>query len=136
MAVGAQIDTSERETGGAKIPLLNGDQVHEATKVTGQYRYQVLTRGTAARTRVPRRTFKVNPRDRARCAPTRERYVMSDEDDAVLVSRPDEDVSWVVGTVSCFIIQLAEREAGLDRAREREREKERVSVRESARRVT
>ncbi|XP_011862230.1 PREDICTED: clustered mitochondria protein homolog [Vollenhovia emeryi] len=34
MAVGAQIDTSEQETGGAKIPLLNGDQVHEATKVT------------------------------------------------------------------------------------------------------
>lgn len=39
MAVGAQIDTSERETGSAKIPLLNGDQVHEATKMTGQYRY-------------------------------------------------------------------------------------------------
>ncbi|XP_012056123.1 PREDICTED: clustered mitochondria protein homolog isoform X2 [Atta cephalotes] len=34
MAVGAQIDTSERDTGSAKIPLLNGDQVHEATKVT------------------------------------------------------------------------------------------------------
>ncbi|TGZ54956.1 Clustered mitochondria protein [Temnothorax longispinosus] len=34
MAVGAQIDTSERETGSAKIPLLNGDQVHDATKVT------------------------------------------------------------------------------------------------------
>ncbi|XP_011691675.1 PREDICTED: clustered mitochondria protein homolog isoform X1 [Wasmannia auropunctata] len=34
MAVGAQIDTSERETGSAKIPLLNGDQVHEATEVT------------------------------------------------------------------------------------------------------
>jgi len=46
MAVGAQIDTSERETGSAKIPLLNGDQVHEATKVTGQYRSEILTRGT------------------------------------------------------------------------------------------
>ncbi|KYM95660.1 PREDICTED: clustered mitochondria protein homolog [Cyphomyrmex costatus] len=34
MAVGAQIDTSERDTGSAKIPLLNGDQVHEATEVT------------------------------------------------------------------------------------------------------
>ncbi|KYM76065.1 hypothetical protein ALC53_13550 [Atta colombica] len=34
MAVGAQIDTSERDTDSAKIPLLNGDQVHEATKVT------------------------------------------------------------------------------------------------------
>lgn len=37
MAVGAQIDTSEREADSAKIPLLNGDQVHEAPKVTGQY---------------------------------------------------------------------------------------------------
>ncbi|KAL6258455.1 hypothetical protein P5V15_010411 [Pogonomyrmex californicus] len=34
MAVGAQIETSERETGSAKIPLLNSDQVHEATEVT------------------------------------------------------------------------------------------------------
>ncbi|XP_012523239.1 clustered mitochondria protein homolog [Monomorium pharaonis] len=34
MAVGAQIDTSERETSGdAKIPLLNGGEVHEATRV-------------------------------------------------------------------------------------------------------
>lgn len=67
---------------------------------------------------MPRRSFKVNPRVRVRRALTRERYVMPDEDDAVLVSRPDEDVLRVVGTVSCFIVQLAEREAGLDRARE------------------
>lgn len=39
MAVGAQIDTSERETGNTKIPLLNSDQEHEATKAIGQYRY-------------------------------------------------------------------------------------------------
>lgn len=37
MAVGAQIDTSERETGNTKIPLLSDDQEHEATKAIGQY---------------------------------------------------------------------------------------------------
>ncbi|XP_020284197.1 clustered mitochondria protein homolog isoform X1 [Pseudomyrmex gracilis] len=34
MAVGAQIDTSERKTGNAKISLLNGDQKHEDTRTT------------------------------------------------------------------------------------------------------
>lgn len=35
MAVGAQIDTSEREAGNTKISLLNGDQKHEDTRTTG-----------------------------------------------------------------------------------------------------
>ncbi|KAM0726533.1 Clustered mitochondria protein-like protein [Formica fusca] len=34
MAVGAQIDTSERDTGNSTIPLLNGDQNHETAKTT------------------------------------------------------------------------------------------------------
>ncbi|XP_029163383.1 clustered mitochondria protein homolog isoform X2 [Nylanderia fulva] len=34
MAVGAQIDTSERDTGNSTIPLLNGEQDHEAAKTT------------------------------------------------------------------------------------------------------
>ena len=67
MAVGAQIDTSERDTGSAKIPLLNGDQVHEATKVTGQYRYEIIACGNARSTRVPHDvSFKVNPRAKTR----------------------------------------------------------------------
>ncbi|KAL6436855.1 hypothetical protein ACFW04_004910 [Cataglyphis niger] len=34
MAVGAQIDTSERDTANSTIPLLNGDQKHESAKTT------------------------------------------------------------------------------------------------------
>lgn len=36
MAVGAQIDTTERDPGNSTIPLLNGDQKHEAAKTTGE----------------------------------------------------------------------------------------------------
>lgn len=60
MAVGAQIDTSERETDNTKIPLLNGDQMHETPKVTGQYTPMLNSR---ARTRA---VFKVNPRPETR----------------------------------------------------------------------
>jgi hypothetical protein len=35
MAVGAQIDTSERDTANAKIPLLNGNKEQETTETTG-----------------------------------------------------------------------------------------------------
>lgn len=66
MAVGAQIDTSERDTDSAKIPLLNGDQVHEATKVTGQYRYEIIA---CAHEGAARCSFKVNSRTRLEGSP-------------------------------------------------------------------
>lgn len=112
MAVGAQIDTSERETGSAKIPLLNGDQVHEATKVTGQYQ-RADSRARAARRHEGAAAFSLRLiRARALCNPRRGRRA--------------------AGRFCLIVGQLAVREAGLDRARKRERARERGRERDGA----